>query len=71
MSLSNEEMISNIRQKLNIVNQALLNPEKFKSTPQLDISEIYEFVMSTDSFSPSEVTAIADHLGQLRQDMED
>ncbi|MBA9875226.1 DUF1128 family protein, partial [Ralstonia insidiosa] len=24
MSLSNEEMISNIRQKLNIVNQALL-----------------------------------------------
>ena len=25
MSLSNEEMISNIRQKLNIVNQALLN----------------------------------------------
>lgn len=27
MSLSNEEMISNIRQKLNIVNQALLNPE--------------------------------------------
>ena len=44
MSLSNEEMISNIRQKLNIVNQALLNPEKFKSTPHQDISEIYEFV---------------------------
>ena len=40
MSLSNEEMISNIRQKLNIVNQALLNPEKFKSTPHQDISEI-------------------------------
>ncbi|MDU7160280.1 MAG: DUF1128 family protein, partial [Staphylococcus epidermidis] len=54
-----------------IVNQALLNPEKFKSTPHQDISEIYEFVMSKDSFSPSEVTAIADHLGQLRQDMED
>ena len=71
MSLSNEEMITNIRQKLNIVNQALLNPEKFKSTPHQDISEIYEFVMSKDSFSPSEVTAIADHLGQLRQDMED
>ena len=53
MSLSNEEMISNIRQKLNIVNQALLNPEKFKSTPHQDISEIYEFVMSKDSFSPS------------------
>ena len=71
MAMTNEEKVLAIRQKLNIVNQALLNPEKFKSTPHQDISEIYEFVMSKDSFSPSEVTAIADHLGQLRQDMED
>ncbi|MBX5318935.1 DUF1128 domain-containing protein [Staphylococcus caprae] len=68
MSLSNEEMIVEIRKKLNIVNQGLLNPDKFKSSNHEEITEIYEFVMSKDSFSPSEVTAIADHLGQLRQD---
>lgn len=68
MSLTNEEMIVEIRQKLNIVNQALLNPDKFKSSNHEEITEIHEFVMSKDSFSPSEVTAIADHLGQLRQD---
>ena len=68
MAQNNEQMIKNIRKKLNIVNQSLINPEKFKSTPHQDISEIYEFVMSKDSFSPSEVTAIADHLGHLRHE---
>lgn len=65
MSLSNEEMIAEIRKKLNIVNQGLLNPDKFKSSNHEEITEIYEFVMSKDSFSPSEVTAIADHLDNL------
>ena len=56
-----------ILEKLNIVNQGLLNPDKFKNANQQDIEEIHNFVMSKDSFSPSEVT-IADELGNLRQD---
>ena len=42
--------------------------KKFQSSNHEEITEIHDFVMSKDSFSPSEVTAIADHLGQLRQD---
>ncbi|WP_210129864.1 DUF1128 domain-containing protein [Staphylococcus sp. GDX8P54P] len=65
---NNKEMIAGIRKKLNIVNQGLLNPDKFEEANQQDVEEIYNFVMSKDSFSPSEVTAIADELGNLRQD---
>jgi uncharacterized protein YfkK (UPF0435 family) len=36
----------------------LLNPDKFKNANQQDIEEIHNFVMSKDSFSPSEVTAL-------------
>mgnify|MGYP002716175229 FL=1 len=68
MIQNNEEMIKNIRKKLNIVNQALLNPENFKDTDTKDIKEIHDFVMSKDSFSPSEITAIADELGNLRHE---
>ncbi|MCQ9279241.1 DUF1128 domain-containing protein [Staphylococcus borealis] len=65
---NNKEMIAEIRKKLNIVNQGLLNPDKFEEANHQDVEEIYNFVMSKDSFSPSEVTAIADELGNLRQD---
>ena len=64
---TNEEMNTEIRQKLNIVNKALIDPDKFKDADQNEIKEIHQFVTSKDSFSPSEVTAIADALGELRQ----
>ncbi|ATH62295.1 conserved hypothetical protein [Staphylococcus sp. 8AQ] len=67
MATTNEEMITEIRQKLNIVNKALIDPDKFKDADQNEIKEIHQFVTSKDSFSPSEVTAIADALGELRQ----
>ncbi|RNM17799.1 DUF1128 family protein [Staphylococcus pasteuri] len=67
METTNEEMITEIRQKLNIVNKALIDPDKFKDADQNEIKEIHQFVTSKDSFSPSEVTAIADALGELRQ----
>ena len=68
MAQNNEQMIKNIRKKLNIVNQSLINPEKFKDTDTMDIKDIHDFVMSKDSFSPSEITAIADELGNLRHE---
>lgn len=55
---NNETMIADIRKKLNIVNQGLLNPDKFKNANRQDIEEIHNFVMSKDSFSPSEVTQL-------------
>jgi uncharacterized protein YfkK (UPF0435 family) len=66
VSKPNEVMIEEIRNKLNIVNPALINPEKFKNANQDDIADMHRFVMSKDTFSPSEVTAIADELGNLR-----
>ena len=68
MAQNNEQMIKNIRKKLNIVNQSLINPEKFKDKDTKDIKDIHDFVMSKDSFSPSEITAIADELGNLRHE---
>ena len=61
MSKPNEVMIEEIRNKLNIVNPALI-----KNANQDDIADMHRFVMSKDTFSPSEVTAIADELGNLR-----
>ena len=58
MSLSNEEMIAEIRKKLNIVNQGLLDPDKFQSSNHEEITEIHEFVMSKDSFSPTLISDI-------------
>ena len=40
MAQNNEQMIKNIRKKLNIVNQSLINPEKFKDTDTKDIKDI-------------------------------
>lgn len=68
MSMTNEDKILAIREKLNIVNQGLLDPSKFKNTDEEQLNDIYEFVEARDSLSPSEVTAIADELGKLRQD---
>lgn len=66
MALTNKEMITEIRSQLNVVNQGLIDPDKFTEANHEDIETIYQFVMSKQSFSPSEVTAIANELGQLR-----
>ena len=65
--MTNEEKILAIREKLNIVNQGLLDPEKYKNANE-KLTDIYDFVQSRERLSPSEVTAIADALGQLRHD---
>lgn len=66
--MTNEEKVLAIREKLNIVNQGLLDPDKYKNANEEELTEIYDFVQSRDGLSPSEVTAIADALGQLRHD---
>ena len=61
--MTNEEKILAIRE-LNIVNQGLLDPEKYKNANEKELTDIYDFVQSRERLSPSEVTAIADALGQ-------
>ncbi|WP_199197988.1 DUF1128 family protein [Staphylococcus succinus] len=64
---NNEKMIEEIRQRLNLVNQSLINPENYKSADEQEVREIYEYVTSKASFTPSEASAIADALGQIRK----
>ena len=65
MAMTNEEKVLAIREKLNIVNQGLL---EYKNANEEELTDIYDFVQSRERLSPSEVTAIADALGQLRHD---
>ena len=64
---SNEQMIDEIRGRLNLVNQSVIDPEKFKTADEQEIREIYDYVTSKASFTPSEASAIAEALGQIRQ----
>jgi len=67
VTANNEKMIEEIRQRLNLVNQSLINPENYKSADEQEVREIYEYVTSKASFTPSEASAIADALGQIRK----
>lgn len=67
MAAKNKEMIKEIRDQLNVVNVSLIDPDKFEEADEAKIKEIHDFVTSKDHFSPSEVTAIASELGELRQ----
>ncbi|MCD8916058.1 MULTISPECIES: DUF1128 family protein [Staphylococcus] len=67
MASNNKDKIVEIREKLNVVNVNLIDPDKFEDADEDKIEEIHSFVTSKDNFSPSEVTAIASELGELRQ----
>ncbi|RIO37075.1 DUF1128 domain-containing protein [Staphylococcus saprophyticus] len=67
MAKSIEQMIEEIRDRLNLVNQSLINPDNYKSADEQEIREIHEYVTSKASFTPSEALAIADALGQIRK----
>ncbi len=42
--MTNEEKVLSIREKLNIVNQGLLDPEKSESPNEEELTDIYDFV---------------------------
>lgn len=67
MANNNEQMIDEIRGRLNLVNQSVIDPEKFKTANEQEIREIYDYVTSKASYTPSEASAIAEALGQIRQ----
>ncbi|AVP37678.1 DUF1128 domain-containing protein [Staphylococcus felis] len=60
-------MILEIRDRLNLVNKGLIDPENFSESNQEEIEDIYAFVMSKSNFTPSEMSGITEALGQIRK----
>ncbi|KIX91276.1 hypothetical protein TP70_03345 [Staphylococcus microti] len=60
-------MITEIRDRLNLVNKGLIDPDKYSETHREDIKDIYDFVTSKQSFTPQEMSGITEALGELRQ----
>ncbi len=60
-------MIEEITSKLRIVDAGALKPDHFNESSYEDLKQIYEHVNSKNNFSPSEMQAIAEELGNLKK----
>lgn len=60
-------MIETIKEKLRMVNVDAVRAEDFNATQYEDLVYLYEMVKKRDTFSPSEMEAIASELGNLRK----
>ena len=59
-------MLETIKEKLRMVNVDAMRVDDFNATQYEDLVYLYEMVKKRDSFSPSEMQAIASELGNLR-----
>lgn len=62
-----EYMIDQIKEKLKVLNFGAIKATHFDGEMYEELKEIYEHVMKKDSFSPNEMQAIAEELGNLRK----
>lgn len=62
-----EYMISKITEKLNMLNVGAIKPSHFNEEMYEELKDIYDLVMKKSTFSPSEMQAIAEELGNLRK----
>lgn len=62
-----EYMIEQIKDKLRMVNVDAMKSEHFDDTQYDDLHYLYTMVMKRETFSPSEMQAIAVELGSLRK----
>lgn len=60
-------MVSQIKEKLRMVNVDAVKSEHFSQDQYEDLHDIYDMVMKRETFSPSEMQAIASELGSLRK----
>ena len=60
-------MIETIKEKLRMVNVDAMKSEHFNASQYEDLVYLYEMVSKRDSFSSSEMQAIAAELGNLRK----
>ncbi|GIN39117.1 MULTISPECIES: DUF1128 domain-containing protein [Heyndrickxia] len=59
-------MITEITSKLKMVNVDAIKPSNYTEEIYEDLKEIYEMVMKKNTFSPNEMQAIVEELGNLR-----
>lgn len=60
-------MLEKIWEKLKIINIDAVKNGNFSVEQYDDIKDVYELVISRNTFSPSEMQAIAEELGSLRK----
>lgn len=65
--MNKEQMLNEIIQKLKLVNVGVIKPESIDDNKIDELREIHEMITKRDSFSPSEMSALTDALGQLRK----
>lgn len=61
-----EYIVEAIKEKLKVMNIGAIKSAHFNSGMYEELVEIYEMVMKKNNFSPSEMQAIAEELGKLR-----
>ncbi|HET7629317.1 MAG TPA: DUF1128 domain-containing protein [Bacillales bacterium] len=70
LSEKNEEniqaMINGLKEKLQLVNQDVLQADKYDVEQYEPLKDVYEWVMSKPNLTVSEKEAILSELGQLR-----
>ncbi|MBI0579247.1 DUF1128 domain-containing protein [Neobacillus cucumis] len=62
-----EYMIEQIKEKLKVLNLGAIKPTHFDEEMYEDLKEIYDLVMKKNSFSPNEMQALVEELGNLRK----
>nr|WP_251030302.1 DUF1128 domain-containing protein [Bacillus sp. ISL-35] len=60
-------MIEKIKEKLNVMNLGAIKSTHFDGEMYEELKEIYDMIMRKNTFSPNEMQAIAEELGNLRK----
>lgn len=61
-----EYMVEAIKEKLRMMNMGAIKSDSFNAAMHEELHDLYEMVMHKEKFSPSEMEAIAEELGRLR-----
>lgn len=62
-----EFMIEKIKEKLKVLNFGAIKPSHFDEEMYEELKDIYDLVMKKNNFSPNEMQALAEELGNLRK----
>lgn len=62
-----EYMIEKVKDKLKVMNLGAIKPSHFDENMYEELKEIYDLVMKKDTFSPNEMQALVEELGNLRK----
>ena len=62
-----EYMIEKVKEKLKVMNLGAIKPSHFDENMYEELKEIYDLVMKKDTFSPNEMQALVEELGNLRK----